>query len=94
MVAVDNVGKDVFRLLVELLMAVWRTLVCVIHDKLADGVLCGNLPSFAGRVPREIGNVVLLGDIGASDTASPFVLIFVALFYYLQHLMLLNCLFG
>ncbi len=55
-VAVDNVGKDVFRLLVELLMAVWRTTVCVIHDKLADGVLCGNLPSFAGRVPSAQRN--------------------------------------
>ena len=78
----------------DLLMAIWRTMVCGVHDRLADGVLCGNQPNSAGQVPSKIGNVVVLGDIVASDTASPFVLIFVALFYYLQHLMLLNCLFG
>jgi len=84
----------VFRLLVVLLKVVWRTTVCVIHDKLADGVLCGSLPNFAGRVPskNEIGFV--LRDIGASDSVSPLLLIFVAQFYCLQHLILLNCLFG
>jgi len=84
----------VFRLLVELLKVVWRTMVCVIHDKLVDGVLCGNLPNFADRVPskNEIGFV--LGDTGASDSVSPLLLTFVAQFYCLQYLMLLNCLFG
>ena len=93
-VAVGFVGLYVFSLLVELLMVVWRTTVCVIHDKLADGVLCGNLPNFAGRVPskNEIGFVI--GDTGASDSVSPLLLIFLAQFYCLQHLMLLNCLIG
>ena len=32
----------------------------MIHAKLADGVLCGNLPNFAGQVPskNEIGFVL------------------------------------
>ena len=81
-VAFDIVGKDVFRMVVELFMVIWRTMVCVIHDKLADGVLCGNPPSFAGQVPSKIGNIVVLGDIGASDTVSPLILIFAAQFYY------------
>ena len=93
-VALDIVGKDVFRMVVELFMAIWRTMVCVIHDKLADGVLCGNPPNFAGRVPskNEIGFVI--GDTGASDSVSPLLLIFLAQFYCLQRLMLLSCLFG
>jgi len=84
----------VFRLLVELLMVVWRTTVCVIHDKLADGVLCGNLPNFAGRVPSKYEIGFVIGDTGASDSVSPLHLIFLAQLYCLQHLMLLNCLFG
>ena len=86
-VAVGFVGLHVFRLLVELLMVIWRTTVCVIHDKLADGVLCGNLPNFAGRVPskNEIGFVI--GDTGASDSVSPLLLILLVQFYCLQHLM-------
>ena len=81
-------------MVVELFMAIWRTMVCVIHDKLADGVLCGNQPNSAGQVPSKIENVVVLGDILASDTVSPLISIFAVQLYYSRHLMQLNCRFG
>ena len=52
-------------------MAFWRTMVCRIRDRLADGVLCDNLPNFAGQVPSKIENVVGSGDIVANDSVSP-----------------------
>ena len=69
-------------------------MVCGVHDRLADGVLCGNQPNSAGQVPSKIGNVVVLGDIVASDTVSPLISIFVVQFNYLRHMMQLNCRFG
>jgi len=46
----------------------------------------------SSTVPSK--NEIVLGDTGASDSVSPLLSIFVTQFYCLQHLMLLNCLFG
>ena len=66
----------------------------MIHDKLADGVLCGNLPNCADRVHSKNEVVFVIVDNGASGSVNPLILIFVAEFYCSQRLMLLNCQFG
>ena len=82
------------KMCVDVLMAIWQTMACGIHDKSADGVLCGNQPNSAGQVPSKIGNVIVLGNIAASDIVSPLIFIFEVQFYYSRHLTQLNCLFG